>query len=107
VAKLDNAITDNFDQLPRQRKRSRLEIYKDILTALIREDAEHPRPSLTRVANRVNMPYDRLVNILEVLNVAGLCEPSDRAYRVSLKGAEFLTEYRRFSESINRLGIRS
>jgi predicted transcriptional regulator len=106
VAKL-NSVLSNISPEPtyRQRKRNRYEIYHDVLTTLAHEVAEHPRPSLTRVAARVNMPYDRLKDVLRYLTDIGFCERLGAGFKVTGKGAEFLLEYNKFNESLSRMGL--
>ena len=106
MAKLDLiSISGGQDLTYRQRKRNRFEIYSDILTALNDEVAEHKRPSLTRVAAHVNMPYDRLRGVLNYLTGIGFCERKLAYFSVTEKGMEFLLEYRRFNESISKMGL--
>jgi predicted transcriptional regulator len=106
LAKLDLiSINGGQDSSYRQRKRNRFEIYYDILTALNNEIVEHKRPSLTRVAAHVNMPYDRLRGVLTYLTGIGFCERQLACFSVTEKGMEFLLEYRRFNESIIKMGL--
>ena len=106
MSKLDSVLSSiNSESTYKQRKRNRYEIYNDVLTALIHEVAEHSRPSLTRVAARVNMPYDRLKDVLQYLADIGFCEHLGSGFKVTGKGAEFLLEYRKFNESLSRMGL--
>jgi predicted transcriptional regulator len=106
VAKLDLLSTDNGPEpITKQRKRNRFEIYYDILTALNQELTEHRRPSLTRIAAHVNMPYDRLMGVLSFLTRIGFCERLGSCFSVTEKGEDFLAEYQRFNESLSRMGL--
>jgi len=106
VAKLDSILSNGNIELPyRQRKRNRFEIYSDILTALKNEISDYRRQSLTRVAARVNMPYDRLKDVLDYLGEIGFCEQTGTKVIVTEKGEKFLLEYSRFNESISKMGL--
>jgi len=105
MAKSDSLLAENSLETLKQRKRSRAEIYSDVLSVLCEEVAKRKRLSLTRVANRVNMPYDRLKALLEYLSDTGLCEHLGSGFAVTVKGMEFLDEYRRFDESLSRMGL--
>ena len=105
MAKLDNFPSENsLDSSSRRRKRSKVEIYSEVLIALNKDLTEHPRLSLTRVSSQVNMPYDRLKGVLVHLIELGFCENAGN-FTITERGIEFLLEYRRFSDSLNRIGF--
>ncbi len=105
VAKLETLSENNGPELLRQRKRSRVEIYRDVLIALQMEESLSHRPSMTRVASKVNMPYDRFIKVLETLADIGFCSRVGKGFKLADKGAKFLQEYSRFSDSLNKMGL--
>ncbi len=106
VAKLDSVLSNSsIEPTSKQRKRNRFEIYFDILTALKHEITDYRKQSLTRVAARVNMPYDRLKDVLSYLDDIGFCEYLGAKVMVTEKGEKFLLEYNKFNESISKMGL--
>ena len=87
-------------------KRSRLEIYRDILHALNKEVWDNPRPRLTKVAIQANLSYDRFQRALGYLRLLGFCEWVDGSYTVTEKGLEYIREYRRINDALSRFGLR-
>ncbi len=102
--KLETMPVEAMGLASRQRRRSRVDIYREVLLALRRE-SEQRRPSLTRVANTVNMPYDRLIVLLGYLADVGLCVRVGRGFEVTPIGRGFLEECDRFSKAIDKIGL--
>ena len=94
-----------YEYVPRTRKRSKVEIYYDILTALRDEASTRSRISVTRVAGRVNISYDRFMDNIKFLVKIGFCRRGARGYLVAERGLEFLEKYDRFNESLRELGL--
>ena len=106
VAKLDHILTSHGQEPSyRQRKRSRFDIYFDVLIALDKDLSEHKRPSLTRVAASVNMSYERLKEVLGYLADIDFCERLDDSFFVTEKGVDFIQEFSKFYESMSRMGV--
>lgn len=87
------------------KKRSRVDIYADILEVLKR------RPegaSITRVSYGAGLPLDRLKLMLKTLSDYGLVTVrvagDSRAYNISRRGLEFLDAYRRMQGFMTFLG---
>ncbi|ADM27432.1 conserved hypothetical protein [Ignisphaera aggregans DSM 17230] len=86
------------------RKRNKLLIVMDILETLSRESI-----APTRLAIHVNMPYDRLINILRELESKGLIKIVDGSHSRSVvltdKGLKLLEELRRIKNILSEYGL--
>ena len=87
-------------QWPRERTR----IYFDILRSIMREERSSEVVRITRVQNRVNVPSDRFRRHLREMEKLGLVNFRN-TLSITIKGREFVSEYRRFSEFMNRFGL--
>lgn len=74
-------------------RRERWDIIGSILLAVEAEHAEAQAPRVTKIADRANVAYDRLVGYLDTLRAAGLVA-GDRVPALTPKGREFLAAYR-------------
>jgi predicted transcriptional regulator len=78
------------------KKRSRVDIYADILEVLKRRPEGAP---ITRIAYGAGMPLDRLKPMLETLSGFGLIAlrvaGDSRLYHIARRGLEFLDAYRK------------
>ncbi|MEZ0248381.1 MAG: winged helix-turn-helix domain-containing protein [Thermoproteus sp.] len=82
-----------------KRKRSKIEIIADVLTAL-----ETRCSNPTRLAAEANMAYDRLAKLLEELEARGLVK-RDGEVCITKEGAKFLEEYRRWRGFLEAFGL--
>jgi predicted transcriptional regulator len=87
-------------------KRTKFQIYFDILEALSDELKNDSELQLTKIAHRANLPYDRFRSYLDYLAQLGMVssEP-DGGLAVTGKGAEYVQELRRNSEFLRRMGL--
>ena len=86
-------------------KRSKLRIYFDVLKILREELNQNGHPSLTRVAHGANLPYDRFRNCLEHLIQVGMVSRGDEKLIVTDKGCEFIQEFERITDFLERMGL--
>lgn len=85
--------------------RSRLRIYVDILESVSSEGAA----KITTIMRDANLPYDRLVKYLDELVSRGLLERRDGGqpvYTLTVSGAKFIEEFRRFESLARAFGIK-
>lgn len=72
------------------KKRSRYEIYMDILEAI----ASTHHNTITRISYRVNMPLDRLKETIELMKIKGFIREEDfggrKRYYITALGGELL-----------------
>ena len=85
-------------------KRSRIQIYFDILRVLC-EEFKNDKPSLTRVAHIANLPYDRFQKCLNKLIQLGLVRDQNGKFLVTKKDFEYINEYERINDFLRRMGL--
>jgi predicted transcriptional regulator len=90
-------------------KRSRFELYGDILLA-IREDIDKNHSArLTRVHGRSNVPYDRFKGYITDLKNNNLIETrfvdNHEEIKLTGRGLEYLDEYSRVNKFLSAFGL--
>ena len=91
------------------RKRSRFELYGDILEA-IQDDINRNRTArLTRVYGKSNVPYDRFKGYISNLkdnNLIEILEVGDHAeIKLTERGLEYIEEYARVTNFLIAFGL--
>ncbi|HEX4922036.1 MAG TPA: winged helix-turn-helix domain-containing protein [Candidatus Bathyarchaeia archaeon] len=84
-------------------KRSRMDIYAEILEALKRKGLTR----ITRVSYAVGLPVDRTKNYLKDLSVSGLVgvqTGEDAGYSITHRGLEFLDAYWKLKGFLDFIG---
>lgn len=88
------------------RKRGKLQICFDVLQLLCEESKLNEKPSLTRVAHRANLPYDRFRGYLDHLIQLDMVSVDSRGkVAVTDKGLVFVEEYARMSDFLRHMGL--
>jgi predicted transcriptional regulator len=88
--------------LPRP-KRSKMEIYNDILTAIRAESTDgEPRP--TRIQAKSNLAYDKLMRYLGELEGRELIVQDP--LQITGRGRDFLEDYRRIQGFLKEMGVK-
>ncbi|MEM1645565.1 MAG: winged helix-turn-helix domain-containing protein [Ignisphaera sp.] len=86
------------------KKRSKLLIVLDILETLMQEEINP-----TRLATLVNMPYDRLSNLLKELNDRGLVKITavgkNKSVSITPKGVEVYNELKKIIALLEDYGL--
>jgi predicted transcriptional regulator len=85
-------------------KRSRIQIYFDILQ-ILSEELKNDKPSLTRVAHIANLPYDRFQKSLNKLIQLDIVREQNGTFFVTKKGFECINEYERINDFLRRMGL--
>jgi predicted transcriptional regulator len=85
-------------------KRSRIQIYFDILRILC-EELKNDKPSLTKVAHIANLPYDRFQKCLNKLIQLDIVREQNGTFFVTKKGFECINEYERINDFLKRMGL--
>jgi predicted transcriptional regulator len=85
-------------------KRSRIQIYFDILRILC-EELKNEKPSLTKVAHIANLPYDRFRKCLDKLIQLDMVIEQNGKLFVTEKGFECINEYGRINDFLVRMGL--
>ena len=90
-------------------RRSKMQIYGDILIAIREDIKEHGEARMTRVQGRANIPYDRFKNHIENMEKLGLVvmpkHSSSGKLEITPKGLEYLKEYEKILAFLRRFGL--
>ena len=83
-------------------RRDKLKIYGDLLFALYTEPPE--KIMLTHVQKKIGVPFDRLKTYIGELVNLGLVK-DETSMELTKKGKQYLREYERVLDFINRMGL--
>ena len=87
-------------------KRGKCQIYLDVLQVLSEEIQMNDKFSLTRIAHKANLPYDRFQKCLDRLIQLGMIShDSNGRFVVTEKGLEYMQGYLRINEFLKRMGL--
>ncbi len=84
-------------------RRDKLKIYGDLLSAL-KDEAGTEKIVLTRIQVRINVPFDRLKKYVSELKELGLIQ-DETSLKLTEKGKQYLMEYEKILEFMNRIGL--
>jgi predicted transcriptional regulator len=88
-------------------KRSKLQIYFDILQLLCEKTETGDRPFPTRIAHKANLPYDRFRSCLDQLVQLGMVSRGEGKLVVTRKGLEYVEWHRRMNSFLKHMGLLS
>ena len=83
-------------------RRSKIQIFFDIVTAVIDDTQNNKSVSPTRIQIKCNTSYDKLTKYLEEMAKRGIIE-SEKSVTVTEKGMQFHKDYSRINELINEI----
>ena len=86
------------------RRRERWDILGMILGILQQEAAQGEPASLSRVAQRANVPYDRFMGYMEELRTGGLLQDGEPP-ALTEKGEALLRSWRQWEAVLQRFGL--
>lgn len=90
-------------------KRSRFELFGDILVAIREDISRNGNARLTRVHSKVNVPYDRFKGYVESLKRVGLIEIEEengiQEMRLTSRALVYLGEYARVKTFMVAFGL--
>ncbi len=86
-------------------KRSKVDIYHDVLVLLCQEGARFGKASPTRVARRANLPYNRFQKILEHFIEVDMVRRTDDGLLITERGLSCLRQLRQTNAVLDRLGL--
>jgi predicted transcriptional regulator len=89
--------------LKRIKRRDRLKIYADLLSALKSEEYAE-RIVLTQIQAKIGVPFDRLKTYIAELVNLELVE-DETSLKLSKKGKQFLSEYEKILDFMKRMGL--
>jgi predicted transcriptional regulator len=89
-----------------EKKRTKFQIYLDILEALSEELCSKPNLQLSKIAHKTNLPYDRFRGDFKRLMQLGLINLNQGSrFAITEKGREYVREIKRFNEFLRNRGI--
>jgi len=88
-------------------KRSRMDIYSDILSSLRLETSGGKKGSPTRVSQRANLPYDRFQRALDELVELKMVCRNEGILALTKKGIECLEEFEKIDGFLRRMGFQA
>ena len=83
-------------------RRSKIQIFFDIVTAIIDDTQNNEYISPTRIQFKCNTSYDKLTKYLEEMEKKGIIQ-KEKSISVTEKGMQFHKDYSRINELINKL----
>lgn len=86
-------------------KRSKVDIYHDVLVLLWQECANYGKASPTRVASRANLSYVRFQKVLEHFLELDMVQKISDGILLTEKGLKSLRELRKANAMLERLGL--
>lgn len=86
-------------------KRSKADIYYDVLDLMCQEGAKIGKASPTRVAHRANLPYDRFLKVIEHFIETGLVQRTNDGLLITEKGIKCLHQMQQTNEFLKRMGL--
>lgn len=86
-------------------KRSKADIYNDVLDILCQEVAKQGKASPTRVANRANLPYVRFQKIIDHLISADMARLTDNGLQITEKGLNCLRQLQQANSVLKKMGL--
>ena len=86
-------------------KRSKTDIYLNVLDLLCKEGGRVGKASPTRVAHRANIPYDRFQKMIDHLIEVELVGRTGNGLIITEKGLKCLFHLRQTTELLRRFGL--
>ena len=83
-------------------RRSKIQIFFDIVTAIIDDTKNNEYISPTRIQFKCNTSYDKLTKYLEEMEKKEIIQ-KEKSISVTEKGMQFHKDYSRINELINKL----
>jgi len=83
-------------------KRSKLQIYFDVFSAILTEKQDNEEISKTRLQHKSNTSYDKLLKYLDEMNQKGLIKMENKIDTTEL-GSKFYHDYSNVNDLINQI----
>ena len=84
-------------------RRSKLQIYYDIMTAIIKDRQDNEEISKTRVQFKSNTSYDKLLRYLDEMEQKGMIIRTGKQTERTDIGMQFYNDYSRVNNLINEI----
>ena len=86
-------------------RRTRIQLYFDIISAIFEEEMDNDNISPTRIQFKCNTSYDKLTKYLEEMKNKEIIDGSE--IKVTEKGKQFHKDYSKINELIQELSIQN
>ena len=87
-------------------RRDRARIYYDILEFIQEQNLQHEKPSsITQVQMKTNVPFVRFKEYLQDLQKKDLVKYNENQINITIKGIEYLIEYKRVYAFMEKFGL--
>jgi predicted transcriptional regulator len=90
--------------MSKKSRRNKMKIYGDLLLILKAEKINRDKIVLTHVQTKMNVPFDRLKSYISDLEDLKLIEDQS-SYNITQKGNQYLNEYKKILDFMERMGI--
>ena len=90
--------------MKKKARRDKMKIYGDLLGTLKSEQNNMDKIVLTHIQTKMNVPFDRLKNYISDLENLELIE-DQVGYNLTQKGKQYLDEYKKILDFMERMGI--
>jgi predicted transcriptional regulator len=87
-------------------RRSKVELYREVLDLFCQEGAESGKARLTRVARRANMPYDRFQKLVSCLIESKLILRTNTGVLITADGLCCLRKMQHANDFLREMGLR-
>ena len=94
--------TINMERIIAKERRTKTQIFFEVITAVIDDAQNNESVSPTRVQNKCNTSYDKLTKYLEEMEKRGMIE-KEKSITITEKGMEFHKDYSRINDLINEM----
>ena len=91
-------MQNNFRSVAKER-RSKIQLYYDIVSAIVEDSQNNDSVSPTRIQFKCNTSYDKLTKYLEEMKVRQFIA-QDKSIRITDKGMKFHDDYSKINELI-------
>jgi len=89
--------------MKKKAKRGKMKIYGELLS-ILKSERGSDKIILTHIQKKMNVPYDRLKIYISELETLNLIE-DQVSYVLSQRGKEYLEEYKKILDFMERMGI--
>ncbi len=90
--------------MKKKARRNKMKIYGELLSILKAEKNNTDKIVLIRVQAKMNVPFDRLKSYISDLKDLDLIE-DQTSYNLTEKGKQYLDEYQKILDFMERMGI--
>ena len=92
----------NMEKIMAKERRTKTQIFFDIITAVIDDTQNNESIILTRIQVKCNTSYDKLTKYLAEMENRGMIEKG-KSITVTVRGMEFHKDYSRINDLINEM----